>query len=217
MKPRFTREPIMTSTNIHRHIAVLNTPLHIEDEIKYGQTLQAAITNNPNLPNPNPLLTAFNAALVKFDAAATAAKTRAKGTVPARTAARSEYIITLHALRGQVQSAADAQPENAEAIITSAGMSVKKTPVRKPRTFEARQGLVSGSVEVLTKAAAPRAAYDWQSSIDGGKTWVDAPSTMKSKTVINGLPPGTTVMFRFRVLTKAGRTDWSVPTALLVK
>ncbi len=192
-------------------------PLHVEDEIKYGQTIEAAMTNNTNFPLPNAVLAAFLTALGKYDVAATAAKTRAKGTIPARNAARADYIAALHALRAQVQSVADANQENAEAIITSAAMSGKKTAVHHPRTFEARQRPVSGSVQLLTKSAGPRAAYDWQYSVDGGKTWIDAPSTMQAKTVINGLPAATVVMFRFRVLTRTGKTDWSQPTSLLVK
>ncbi len=192
-------------------------PLHIEDEIKYGQTIQAAMTNNANFPLPNSVLAAFIAALTKYDAAATVAKTRAKGTIPARNVARGDFVAGLHALRAQVQSVADANPENAEAIITSAAMSVKKVPVHKPRAFEARQRPVSGSVELLTKSAGPRSAYDWQYSVDGGKTWTDVTSTLQAKTVINGLPVATNVMFRYRVLTKSGKSDWSNPTSLLVK
>lgn len=205
------------STQSHRAIAVLNMPLHVEDEIKYGQTIEAAMTNNPYFPGPNSVLAAFVVARGKYDNAATAAKTRAKGTIPARRVARGEYISALHAVRAQVQSTADANPENAEAIITSAAMSVKRVPARRPRTFEARQRPVSGSVELLTKSAGPRSAYDWQYSVDGGKTWTDVTSTLQAKTVINGLPVATNVTFRFRVLTKSGKSDWSNPTSLLVK
>jgi hypothetical protein len=217
IEPRITEEFIMTKTAVHRLIAVLRMPLHVEDEIKYGQTIQAAMTNNAYFPNPNPVLAAFVTKLGAYDAAATAAKSRAKGTIAARNAARTDYIGALHSVRGQVQSVADANPENAEAIITSAAMSVKKAPVHKPRTFEARQLPVSGSVELITKAAGQRAAYDWQYSTDGGKTWIDVVSTTRAKTIISGLPAATTVMFRFRALTPKGRSDWSQPTSLLVK
>lgn len=217
IEPRTTEEFKVTHSTIHRLVAVLNMPTHIEDEIKYGQTIEAAMTNNPNFPNPNPLLLAMTTALGKYDATATAAKTRAKGTIPVRNSARNDWVVAMHAVRGQVQSAADANPDDAEAIITSSGMSVKRTAVRQPRTFGARQLPVSGSVELLTKSVARRAAYDWQYSVDAGKTWQDAGSTLQARTVITGLPPGTTVLFRFRVLTKTGKSDWSVPTSLLVK
>jgi hypothetical protein len=36
-------------------------------------------------------------------------------------------------------------PENSAATIQSAGIGVKKTPVKKPRVFAATQGAVSGT------------------------------------------------------------------------
>jgi hypothetical protein len=49
---------------------------------------------------------------------------------------------------------------------------MKKTSPRQRQSFVARFGAMSGAVEVIAKAAAPRASYEWQYSIDGGKTWV---------------------------------------------
>jgi hypothetical protein len=53
--------------------------------------------------------------------------------------------------------------------------------------------------------------------MDGGKTWIQLPSTMKAKTTVSGIAPGTSPQFRFRILTKAGEGDWSQPISLLVK
>ncbi len=207
----------MTKTNNRRAIAVLNMPPHVADQIKYGHTIIAAMTGNAYFPNPNPLLATFSAALAKLDSAETAAQTRAKGTIAARNAARVDYVAAAHSLRAQVQTIADASPENAEAIITSAAMNVKKAASQPPRTFAARQLSVSGAVLLIAKAVASRAAYDWQYSTDGGKTWIEAPSTLQAKTTISALPVATVVLFRFRALTKTGRSDWSQPTSLLVK
>jgi DNA-directed RNA polymerase specialized sigma24 family protein len=54
-------------------------------------------------------------------------------------------------------------------------------------------------------------------SLDGGKTWVAAPSTLQAKTNVYGFAPGATVLFRFRPVTKAGEGDWSQPVSLIVK
>ena len=54
-------------------------------------------------------------------------------------------------------------------------------------------------------------------SADGGKTWVSAPSSLQAKTTVTGLPVGTSVLFRYRTLTKTGEGDWSQGLALLVK
>ena len=54
-------------------------------------------------------------------------------------------------------------------MMASAGIAVRKTPVRPPRSFHATTGAVSGSAKVVFPAAGHRAAYDWQYSTDGGK------------------------------------------------
>ena len=88
---------------------------------------------------------------------------------------------------------------------------------RKPRVFAAIQGSVSGPVKLVAPVAGPRAAYDWQWSTDGGKTWQLAPSTTQARTAMIGLTPGSTVLFRYRAVTKTGETDWSEPTSFIVK
>lgn len=87
-------------------------------------------------------------------------------------------------LKAYVQKVADADMENGAALIQSAGMNVKKTAVRPPRVFAITQGPgpVSGTVRVVAPKAADRAAYDWEWSTDGGKTWQIAPSTLRATT-----------------------------------
>jgi hypothetical protein len=63
---------------------------------------------------------------------------------------------------------------------------------------------------------ARRAAYRWQYSTDGGKTWVDASETLQAKTAVTGLPVGTTVQFRYRSVIKGGASDWSAPLSMVV-
>ena len=116
-----------------------------------------------------------------------------------------------------MQAIADATPENGATIIQSAGIAVRKVPLRATRVFGAKPGLVSGSAKLTATIAARRASYDWEYSIDGGKTWVSAPSTLQAKTTITGLPVGTSVLFRYRTLTKTGEGDWSQGLSLLVK
>ena len=207
----------MRTTLIHRVIVASNLPHHIPDQIKYGEGIQAALTNNAHFPPPDPIITDFGVKLVNFSAAETAAQTRAKGTIPARNAAMVLYVGALHAVKARVQAAADASPEQAEAIITSAGFAVKKTGMRQKQTFTVKSGATSGTVLVVAKAVAARASYDWQYSLDAGKTWVDVPNTLQAKTTIIGLPVAVMVEFRYRATTKAGMGDWSLPTSLLVR
>src|ERR1019366_3198449 len=201
----------MRATIIHRVTAVSNLPEHVPDQIKFGDGVQSGLNNNPHFPLPDPIITAFTIALGNYSVAETAAQTRAKGTIPARNAAKVVFVGALHALKARVQQVADASPENAEAIITSTNLMVRKTAIRQRQTFMATPGTVSGAVHVTAQSAGPRACYEWQYSIDTGKTWVQAPNTMQAKTTILNLPVAIVVEFRYRVTTKSGMGGWRLP------
>jgi hypothetical protein len=207
----------MRATIIHRVTAVSNLPDHVPDQIKQGDAVQAGVTNNPHFPLPDPIIAAFIAALGAYSAAETTAQSRAKGTIAARNAARVVYVGAYHALKARVQQVADANPDQAETIITSAGFAVRKTAIRQKQTFVAKYGAVSGTIHVIAPSAGSRACYEWQYSLDAGKSWVQVPNTLQAKTTIVGLPVATTVEFRYRVTTKAGMGDWNLPTSILVK
>ena len=89
--------------------------------------------------------------------------------------------------------------------------------MRAPRVFGAKPGTVTGQVKLVATSAARRASYEWETSIDAGKTWQVAPVTLQAKTTISGLVPGSSVMFRYRPVTKTGEADWSQPVSLIVK
>jgi hypothetical protein len=72
-------------------------------------------------------------------------------------------------------------------------------------------------VDVVAPTAARRASYEWEYSLDGGKTWIDAGPSLQARKTISALPVGTSVQFRVRGVTKAGPLDWSQPLALMVK
>jgi hypothetical protein len=206
----------MSSTAQHRILVAIKLPLPVPALIKTVQAIIAALTGNAHFPNPNPPLATLSAALAALVAAETATETRAKGTIATRNAARAQLLSDIQAAKANVQQVADANPDQAEAIIASAGMTVRKTAVHAKPTFAAKAGTTSGSVKLSARAAALRASYEWQWSVDGGKTWTPAPPTLQAKTGITGLPVGTIVQFRYRAVTKTGATDWSQPTSLLI-
>ena len=192
-------------------------PTKVADFLAYATGVAHAMTNNPAFPTPVPALSALLAAVSDLQAAETVALTKAKGTVAARNDKRAVVVSLLRQLSGYVQAIADATPENGATIIQSAGMPVRKETVRPTSVFAAKPGLVSGSAKLTATVAARRAAYDWEYSTDGGKTWVSAPSTLQAKTTVSGLPVGTSVLFRYRAVTKTGEGDWSQGLSLLVR
>ncbi|HEY3817777.1 MAG TPA: hypothetical protein VGL81_11425 [Polyangiaceae bacterium] len=206
------------SNTIHRATIALSVPSKNADLILYGTNVVQKMTGNAHFPTPTPTVSALTAAIDDLHAAETATLSRAKGTVTVRNDKRTVLVGLLQQLRGYVQGVADGTPENAAAIIESAGLAVRKIATRGKQAFAVKQGTLSGSAVVTAVSAGPRSAYEWEYSVDGGKTWVAAPSTIQGKTTITGLAAGTTAMFRYRAVTpKGGQGDWSQPLALLVK
>ena len=200
----------------NRTYAALHLSRSVPAILKVGRGIVSSMNGNAYFPNPNPPLATVSKSLDDLAAAEQATQTRAKGTREARDAARAEAVTLLTQLKGHVQQVADADPPNAEKIITSASMSVRKAPVLNKADFTAKPGPVSGSVHLVARATR-RASYEWQWSADGGKTWTLAPVTMQAKTILVGLPVAASCLFRFRVVTKVGEGEWSQSAALIVK
>src|SRR5579872_248452 len=202
----------MAKTKVpQRSLVSLALPKAVPALITYAGQVVKACTNNPAFPTPSPTLAALTQAIADLQAAEAAALSRQKGAVQARNDKRSALVKLLEQFKTYVQSIADTDGETAPTVIKSAGLAVRKAPNRKPHVFEIKQGAVSGSVKVSTVSAGQRSAYDCEYSTDGAKTWLPLPSTVQAKTTLSGLAIGSTVMFRYRTITKAGVSDWVAP------
>jgi hypothetical protein len=201
----------------HRSLVSLKLPTPVPALITYARQIVKAMTGNPAFPAPVPALATVTQAIDDLQSAETLALGRAKGAVIARNEKRTVLVQLLQQLKGYIQTQADANVENGASIIASAGVSVKKTPVRAPRVFAAKPGAVSGAVKLVAASAGHRSSYEWQYSTDGGKTWVTAPVTLQAKTTIAGLTPGASVQFRYRPVLKTGEGDWSQAIVLVIK
>jgi hypothetical protein len=200
----------------HRSIVVLKLPTRIQALITYGTGIVKAMTGNPSFPTVAALLAAISAAIADLQTAETAALARTKGATVTRDEKKTALVQLLQQLKGTIQTTADANVENGASIITSAGVSVKKTVVRSPRVFGAKPGAITGTAKLVAASAGHRASYEWEYSADGGKTWVTAPATLQAKTTVAGLTVGTSVQFRSRSVTKTGEGNWTQPVALTV-
>ncbi len=118
---------------------------------------------------------------------------------------------------------ADASPDRAPAVVTGAAMVVAKAPSTTKPILSAELGVEPGSVSLranatmlVGKGVSKRPTFNWQLSIDGGKTWSIAPSTPLSKTVIENLTPMTTYAFRVSATVANVAGEWSQPVSILV-
>jgi hypothetical protein len=204
-----------TTPIVHRTTAVLKLPTRKASVAASAASILNALTNNTAFPNPTPPLTTVQADLAAYQAAESAVLTRVKGAA----VTRNEKYAVLHAdlvhLMAYVQQLADANPANAQSIIESGGLSIRKTASHPKSAIAIKPGEVTGSAKIVAKAAAQRASYEWQYSTDQ-KTWTNAPSTLQAKTVIAGLTSGTVYYFRSRAVTKTGEGSYSQVVQLLV-
>jgi hypothetical protein len=171
-------------------------------------------TNKATFPGPTPPLATVKAALAALVSAQTALKNRT-GSRADRDDKQKVVVAGAGALHAYVQQVTNVDPTNAEVIATQAAMTLRKQALRAKADLAAKQ-TVSGVVNLVAKATKGARINEWQYSTDGGKTWIDAPSTTKAKTAIHGLTPGVSVSYRQRVITKDGTGDWSQPISALV-
>jgi hypothetical protein len=207
-----------TTKIVHQAIAILALPVAKTPAlISYAQGIVKAMTNNPAFPTPTPTLAAVTTAIANLQSAELQAQARTKGAVTTRNEQRAALVTLLKQILAYIQATADANVENGASIIESAGVAVRKTPTHAARVFDAKAGAITGSAKLVAPSAARRASYEWQYSADGGKTWVPAPSTLQAKTTVTGLQSGTSVLFRYRAVLKAGEGAWSQTVALVVQ
>jgi hypothetical protein len=200
-----------------RSVAVLKLSPRVKNVITFGQSVASAMTNNAHFPTPNPSLATFQADVAALSTAEAAVLSRTKGAVEARNAKLAVVRTDLETLKTYVQGVASlASPADADAIIESSGLTIRKVTLHDKPALAAKQGSVTGTVNLAAKAVAKRASYNWQYSTDQ-KTWTPVPTTIQSKTGISGLTVGTQYYFRFQPVTSAGVGDFSQTIALLVK
>jgi hypothetical protein len=198
-----------------RTIACLDASRRIPEFIAYARGVALGLQRDPRLSGSSPPLAVFEADLRALEEAHTLTLTRAAGTASARDACLDRVRGDLLALCTFVQSVADANPEDAAAIIETAGMNVKRSSGHGKADFEVKRTTVPGTVVLVARAAKGRASYDWQYGKDG-VTWLDVESTLRADATIRGLTPGVRYLFRLRVVTAAGKGDWSDAFSLLV-
>jgi hypothetical protein len=173
---------------------------------------------------PNPTLPVFLVHIDDLDSAEQATATKTKGTVAIRNTKRDFVVTDMESQRMYVQSLCDANPERAVAIATAAGMAIGKPPAHSKPVLAVKPGSKPGAVLLVANATLlvgrgvhKRAAFNWQFSADGGKTWVGAPSTPLASTEIDNLTPMTTYAFRVCVTVAKVTGEWSQAVTALVR
>jgi hypothetical protein len=205
-----------------RAVAVLNV-----DKLKtYGdfsnkmKVIRTDMKNNVATFTSPPIQVAdngqFDNDIKAMDAAETTALSKAKGTASARDVTKQTVLDDAHGLQGYVQFLADKlhDTQKAVALIQLSGFDVSLRAVHTKSDFTAQKTKISGQVKLAINVKKftnneKRFSIKWQSSIDGGKTPVDLPITIKGSTLVSNLAVGAWMWFRFLVVLKDGEHAWS--------
>jgi hypothetical protein len=185
----------------------------------------SGIGGNPSLfLTPNPPVSAVEDQIVVVGKAEVVAATRAKGAAAARNVQRNVLVGMLEAWQTFVQGIADSVPaDQAMSTIEAAGLAVALVAQRTKAILAVTQGPEPGTVALNAYAAAltgrsqKKTFFNWQSTADGGRTFVSMPPTPKSKTTLANLTPLTTYGFRVSVTGSDGVAGpWSQVVSFLV-
>jgi hypothetical protein len=145
-----------------------------------------------------------------------------QGTAEERNLEASRLGSCLESLRTNVQLLCDQSPDQAATLAAAAGMKLRKRPARTKLPIEAVQVKpgttvhLEANVGLLTADIKGRVTFNWQFTSDGGKTWINAPSTPHGRTDVAGLQAMQTYGFRVNVTSAAGDTEWCQMVSLLV-
>ena len=189
-------------------IKVLAYPKNISDAdlIIYSQGIKTSVSANTSFSSLNPYLTSLQTANVNLNAALLAQKPGNKTSTSTLHSASNEVKRNLRVVASNVEFICN----NNEAMILSSGFSIKKPSVRDAKSFNAKQGKTTGTVDLEINSYG-NAAYQWEMSPDPIGIWSPLDVTVKSKTTVTNLVPGTKYWFRVAVIVSSGKTDYTDP------
>jgi hypothetical protein len=198
-------------------IATARFPRNQNGFVVYTKNIRDKLKGNQALPNPNPPFAVYDADVNALDDAQTAAKDGSAIALADRDAKALKVFKNTGHLVDYVQSVADSLASHADAVavIVGAGLDVQKPKSRKKPELAAKYTGISGDVLLAALAIPGAGAYYWEVSVDQ-KIWSTVPETKLGKTTVTGLTPGQVYYFRFRALTRKGKTDYSLVVSLMV-
>ncbi|MBI3502076.1 MAG: hypothetical protein HY063_09795 [Bacteroidetes bacterium] len=185
----------------------LEATTHTSDFITDAQNIHDLLLNNANFPTLQNDLPQLQADINLLTADEGDVLKRKPGAASAANEKKLEIYNQLDGMRATVQRVVNlpANVANAAAMVQGAGMLVKGKGGQKGKdNLTVHNGDMSGSCDLIAKAAAKKAAYLWQQSTDN-VNWVycDPICTLETKNTVFNLAVKTDYWFRFRAILPA--------------
>ncbi|MBI3503054.1 MAG: hypothetical protein HY063_14805 [Bacteroidetes bacterium] len=182
----------------------LATP--INNFITEAQHIHDLLQNNTDFPTLQGDLPQLQTDITTLIADEQKTLNRVPGSAALRDEQKAIVYNELDGLRGIVQKVVNqpANIANAVAMAEGGGMEVKGRAKRSKDELTVRNGDMSGSCDLIAKAAAKKAAYLWQQSTDNiNFVYCDPICTLETKNTVENLTPKTDYWFRFRAILPA--------------
>jgi hypothetical protein len=170
----------------------------------YANLILTNLTGNANYPNPSPSLAVLQTAIADLDAAINASK-------PNIITINSKEVFlekVLYALKAHVELECNEDEDKA----VSSGFELRQGGGTKPKVFSAKQGKLSGGVD-LECAYQKNAAYVWEYINDpiNQNTWVQFKVTNNTNTTLSNLIVGNKYWFRVKAIVKDEEQTYTDP------
>jgi hypothetical protein len=217
---------IPKQTMAHRTKGILSVSIkNIPELLTQAWLVYNSMSAKPTVyPAPNPALTVLLTAIQALeDAQKATIATKSVALTKARDAKAEALTLQLETELAYVQGLADASPSEAESLITGAGFALPKVPVHTKPLLVLKLGAAPGTIvayvnvtKLVGRGVRKKVTINWQVSVDGGKTWANAPSTPLAEAELLGLPLMTTVYVRVSATVAKVAGAWSEPVNILV-
>ena len=214
LNPKKQNKMKKVTVTIKHLLAVLKISKSVPKFLVYAKAIYAAMHSNASFAGSAAKLTILDTNISLLDTAQSGTKQKpATYTIAQRDVYLETVKTNLNGLLSDVQILADADPANARAIIESAAMNVKNSSGSRKRENSAKNGAVSGTVDLVAEAPGP---HEWRWSLDG-LNWTYLPATYVAKTSADGFTPLSLYYFTNRPILRNGVvSDWSVAISLRI-
>ena len=172
----------------------------------YTQSVITATTAQAVFSSVSNIVSLLQTANATLNTALLAQKPGNKASTSALHAAATDVKRLLKLLAANIEFIS----HNIENVALSSGFTIKKPNTRDAKTFKAKQGKTSGTVDLEINSYG-KAAYQWEMSPDPIGIWSPLEVTVTSKTMVSNLVPGTKYWFRVAVITSKGKKDYADP------
>lgn len=189
-------------------------------KVTFGKAVHPAVTASPYFPGSpekTALLLALLTATDALQVANAATATGAHESYAAATSAELQFDMAMRNMSFYVQAKADADLDNAEEIILSAAMQVKKASVKIkiPHPVESMRARVTGdetTLKLYIVTDNPRSTHLeilMTTTPDADDSWMAIADITARRFLVENLVNGTRYFFKARAINSAGKSDYS--------